>query len=75
MFDFDKMTTPELRAYARENFSTISKLGKRADLIRALEAQAAKEMGAYANMSAGEVQVSVEFRVAIRQAEEAAHKI
>ena len=42
MPDFDGMTTAELKAYAREHHSTISKLSKRSDLIRALGAQQAK---------------------------------
>ncbi len=42
MTDFDSMTTAQLKAYARENYSTISKLTKRDQLIRALGAQQAK---------------------------------
>lgn len=38
LMDFTKMTTRQLRAYAREHYSTISKLTRRADLIAALTA-------------------------------------
>lgn len=31
-----RMTTPELRKFARTHYSTISKLSRRADLMRAL---------------------------------------
>lgn len=40
--DFDSMTNTELKAYAREHFSTISKITSRAGLIRAMNAQLAK---------------------------------
>jgi len=33
---YDEMTTAELRAYAREHYSTIAKLSKREELIRAM---------------------------------------
>ena len=40
--NFDAMTNSELKAYAREHFSTITKLTSRASLIRAMQAQLAK---------------------------------
>ena len=43
MTDFDSMTTAQLKAYAREHHSTISKLSKRSDLVRALKAMQAKQ--------------------------------
>jgi len=39
---FEAMTNAELKAYAREHFSTISKITSRAQLIRAMQAQIAK---------------------------------
>lgn len=41
--DFNAMTNPELKAYARKHFSTITKITSRAQMIRAMEAQAAKQ--------------------------------
>lgn len=42
VLDFDKMTNAELKAYAREHFSTIGKITSRAQMITALRAQLAK---------------------------------
>lgn len=39
---FDKMTAEELRAYAREHYSTISKVYRRRDLIDAMRHQLRK---------------------------------
>lgn len=44
--DFRMMDLPALKAYARKHFSSISKLTRRGDLIRAMEAQIAKTQAA-----------------------------
>lgn len=44
--DFRMMDLPALKAYARKHFSSISKLTRRGDLIRAMEAQLAKTQAA-----------------------------
>lgn len=41
--NFDSMSNTELKAYAREHFSTISKITSRVQLISAMEAQLAKQ--------------------------------
>lgn len=40
--NFRDMSTPQLKAYAREHFSTIAKLNSRTQLIKAMEAQLTK---------------------------------
>lgn len=42
--DFESMSNAELKAYAREHFSTITKITSRAALISAMEAQLAKQV-------------------------------
>ena len=49
---FDRMTTSELREYARGKYSSIARLRRRADILVALRAQKAKEAALAANRAA-----------------------
>ena len=50
--EFDRMTTSELREYARGSYSSIARLRRRSDILVALRAQKAKEAALAANRAA-----------------------